>query len=191
MFKSRSKKKVIHFIKTLEECIEVFNKHIIEQEAEYEIQSLIKKVKTSNKNILKHMMEFKINMVREDRVFIYELNKCIELPSHVEVENMEIISLNIDSNELEKSLDKLDEFQIVKNQCSIIDFKTIQVKNDNTTVLGGYETDFIYPEVKQNNPDSKIDDDELNELIKKHNNFEKIKMNTVDINNGLNIDTIL
>lgn len=156
-----NKAKIDKFIRLLEDSVKVYNR----SERSSKISSL--SIKHSNSSI-QYKLEIEIDLSPKAHIYFYTLTKNINLPHNIDVSKMEIENLEFDVDKLKDVLDSDNKvkYKIVKTNDNIMDYPTIHATKGRAIVLGGFEQDFIYPVVKQNNKDSPILDKTLNEIIK-------------------------
>ncbi|OEK58955.1 hypothetical protein [Staphylococcus equorum] len=156
-----SKAKINRFISTLEDSVKTYN----HSDKDSEISSTT--TKNSNSSV-RYKLEFNIDLSPKEHVYFYTLTKVITLPKIIDVSKMEVVNLEFNVNKLKATLDSDNKvkYKLVKTNDNIMDYPTIHATKGRAIVLGGFEQDFLYPVVRQNNEDSPISDETLNEIIK-------------------------
>lgn len=188
MFESRKKRKLNEFINVLQKSVDVFNDNV---NKEYEIQSNIIKNCNAQSKKIKNRLYFEVHLTNENSEMVSILNKHIEVPHYIDVENMKIEKLNFNVEQMKKSFNNLNKYGLINSENRILRHKTIFAQFNNVIIQGGYETDYIYPTVSQNNVNSKISDDELNEYIKNYNRMDNMKLKLNAKNDGIDVETII
>lgn len=161
----RKNLKVQRFINKLEKSIIRYNK----TEQGYKItSSTIKNAYAEKGSNLEHQILIEIELAENEYMHFYRLKKIISVPCNLDVSTMTIEKIEYGLEELKAILKskKVSTYDLTISQESFMPNPTILAKNGNSTVTGGFETDFIYPVIKQNNPNSTISDEDLNSIIK-------------------------
>lgn len=161
--------KINKFINKLARSIDECN----ELKQGYTITSLTRKNKfDKNGSSLQHQLVIEKDLSENGYVYFYSLKKIVSIPIDIDVSTMTIEKIEYDFDELKQVLksNKVKNYSIVKSRTAIIDHPTIFASKGRAYVTSGLETDYIYPVVKQNNPDSPISDEDLNAIIKDSKN---------------------
>lgn len=165
MLNFRKKLKVQRFINKIENSINRYNK----TEQGYKItSSTIKNAYVKKGSNLEHQIVIEIELSESEYTHFYSLKKIISVPCNLDVSTMTIEKIEYDLEELKAILKskKISTYDLTISQKSFIPNPTILAKNGNSTVTGGFEIDYIYPVIKQNNSNSTISDEDLNSIIK-------------------------
>lgn len=162
--------KVNRFISKLQKSIDVYNQS--EQGFRLEVSD-IKDTWDNQNSRMKHNLKVEAELTEKAYTYFYSLSKNITLPYSIDVSNMTIEKIEIDSEALKAYLksDKISRYGLVKSRNTTITHPTIFATKGRATVTGGFELDFIYPVVKQNNSNTSITDEELNKLIRNDKPF--------------------
>ena len=155
--------KVQRFLDKLQRSINIYNK----SDEEYRITVSDIKDKWSN-NGVKHNMKIEIELSEKPRQHFYSLVKYITLPHAIDITDMTIEKIEFDSELLKSILknEKTNNFKVVKGKENVFEYPTILAQKERSIVTGGFEVDYIYPVVKQNNSKATMTDEELNKLIR-------------------------
>lgn len=165
MFNFRKKLKVQRFINKIEKSINRYNK----TEQGYKItSSTIKNAYVEKGSNLEHQIVIEIKLSESEYTHFYSLKKIISVPCNLDVSIMTIEKIEYDLEELKAVLksEKVSTYDLTITKDSFIPYPTILAKSGNATVTGGFEIDYIYPVIKQNNPNSTISDEDLNSIIR-------------------------
>lgn len=157
-------KKVKGFINKLERSIIKYNK----SKQGYKItSSTIKNDLRENGSSLSHQIIIEIELSESEYTYFYSLKKIISVPFNLDISNMTVEKIDYDLEKLKTILksEKISRYDLTKTENSMLTHPTILAKNGKSTVTGGFEIDYIYPVIKQNNPNSSISDKDLNSTI--------------------------
>ncbi|MDW4023688.1 hypothetical protein QI305_12230 [Staphylococcus saprophyticus] len=156
----------------------------------YTITSLTRKTKFDiNGSRLEHQLVIEKQLSEEKHIYFYDLKKVVTVPINLDASKMTIEKIEYDFEKLKAFLNSSNVKRsiLTKSRDSIIEYPTIFASKGRVTVTGGLEVDYIYPIVKQNNPDSPISDEDLNnhirnskkatELLENDHNFAKASSN--------------
>ncbi|EXQ67362.1 hypothetical protein V760_02606 [Staphylococcus aureus F23613] len=159
-----NQKKYETFIKNLKKNIYVYN----QSEKNFMVTSEIIRKNFKNKDeSLQYMLEFELNLSGNSMNYYYTLKKRVKMPFTIDVSKLTVETLVFDDKDLNDFIETNGvSYGIIKDTKSTLPQPTLSVSKQRANVTGGFETDYITPIVKQNNPDSKISDDELNRIIK-------------------------
>lgn len=161
--------KINRFINKLTRSIDESN----ELKQGYAITSLTRKNKfDKNGSSLQRQLVIEKDLSENGYVYFYSLKKIVSIPIDIDVSTMTIEKIEYDFDELKQVLksNKVKNYNIVNSRTAIIEHPTIFASKGRAYVTSGLETDYIYPVVKQNNPDSPISDENLNAIIKDSKN---------------------
>lgn len=166
-----TKRKTNKFIDEIETGVNNFNQNISDKSYDM-TASIISKQRDSDSSDIKYQFKFETKLINEGYSFLYEIAKLIETTCYFEVTDMKVEQLQFDANRLRATLlnESKKANKIVKNTSHFFEYETIQFSKGNTTVLSGYELNFIYPIIKQNEQLT-MSDEQLNEYIKNYNHF--------------------
>lgn len=165
MLNFRKYTKVKGFINKLENSIIKFNK----SKQGYKItSSTIKNTLRENGSSLNHQIIIEIELTESEYTYFYSLKKYISVPFNVDISNMTVEKIEYDLEELKSILKskKISRYDLTETENGMLRHPTILAKNGRSTVTGGFEIDYIYPVIKQNNTNSPISDLDLNSIIK-------------------------
>lgn len=156
------KKKYQKFVKGLNEAIDYYNS----TDKSFSVTTFQETLGNADGNkSLKHKIKFEIHLSKEGRYLYYILNKVFEMPFAIDISNLTIERLEFDEEGLNNALKREDyKMSMTKDQRS--QQPSISVNKDRVYVINGFEGDYINPVVKQNTTDSKLSDEELNQMIR-------------------------
>lgn len=180
--------KINKFINKLAKSIDSSN----ELKQGYTITSLTRKNKSdTNGSSLEHQLVIEKQLSEKEHVHFYDLKKVITVPINLDASKMKIEKIEYDFEKLKAFLKSTNvkRSSLTKSRDGIIDYPTIFASKGRITVTGGLEVDYIYPVVKQNNPDSPISDEDLNGLIrnsKKATEFLENDVNFTEVSSNVN-----
>lgn len=159
-----NKKKYETFVNNLKRNIGVYN----QSEMNFTVTSeTIRKKYQDKGEPLQYMLEFEFDLSGNTGYYYYTLKKRVEMPFEVDISKFTIASVVFEDKELNDFLNQNGvTYSVIKDNKATMPQPALSVSKQNANVIGGFEADYITPIVKQNNPDSKISDDELNRIIK-------------------------
>lgn len=169
--RSATKRKTNKFIDEIETGINNFNQNISDKSYDM-TASIINNQRDSDSSDIKYQFKFETKLINERYSFLYEIVKLLDTTCYFDVTDMKVERLQFDANRLRATLlnESKKASKIVKNTGHFFEYDTIRFSKENTTVLRGYELNFIYPIIKQNEQLT-MSDEQLNEYIKNYNHF--------------------
>lgn len=150
----------------------------------YTITSLTRKNKfDSNGSSLEHQLVFEKDLSEKKHIYFYNLKKVVSVPINLDASKMKIEKIEYDFEKLKAFLNSsnVKRSSLTKSKNSIIEHPTIFASKGNSIVTGGLEVDYIYPIVKQNNPESPISDEDLNGIIRNSKRATELLENDVNL----------
>lgn len=128
-----------------------------------------------NNNNLKYNLtiEADLSEAENQHYHFYNLSKKIALPYFIDISNMTVEKIEFDSEALNSILnsEEISQYKLVEAKKTIISYPTLLVRHKQATVTGGFENDYIYPVIKQNNPHASMTDEALNQHIRNDKRF--------------------
>jgi hypothetical protein len=172
MRKKRQQAKVQRFINELSKSIAVFDT----SEGNYSLSISANLNRNNNKdNDLKYNLTIEADLSEADNehYHFYNLSKKITVPYFIDIAHMTVEKIEFDKEALKAMLksNEISQYKLVEAEKTMISYPTLLVRHKHATVTGGFEKDYIYPVVKQNNPHASMTDEALNQLIRNDKRF--------------------
>jgi hypothetical protein len=174
MRKKRQQVKVQRFINELSKSIAGFDT----SKENYNISISVDVDRNSNNhnnNSLKYNLtiEAELSEGENEHYHLYSLSKKVTLPYFIDISNMTLETIEFDIEALKAILksDEISQYKLVEAKKTMISYPTLLVRHKQATVTGGFEKDYIYPVIKQNNPHASMTDEELNRRIRNDKRF--------------------
>lgn len=172
MRKKLQQVKVQRFINELSKSIAVFDT----AEGNYSLSISASLNRNNNKdNELKYdlTIEADLSEAYNEHYHFYNLSKKITVPYFIDIAHMTVEKIEFDVEALKATLnsDEISQYKLVEAEKTMISYPTLLVRHKHATVTGGFEKDYIYPVVKQNNPHASMTDEALNQLIRNDKRF--------------------
>ncbi|QJE26601.1 hypothetical protein [Staphylococcus caprae] len=156
------KKKYQKFVNGLNEAIDYYNS----TDKSFSVTTFQETLGNADGNkSLKHKIKFEIHLSKEGSYLYYILNKVFEMPFTIDISNLTIERLDFDEEGLNNAL-KREDYKMSMTKDKRSQQPSISVNKDRVYVINGFEGDYINPVVKQNTTDSKLSDEELNQMIR-------------------------